>query len=127
MKLQSVLGVMGLVATALLFSASGAAAIDASGGGPSNPTVDIGGVTSFKPSPNVYIHYESDNGTAGASTTYVGGSVHSQGDRAYGVDPDYTGMYVATVPAGTTDPWDAGAPTVAAGSSTDFGTGWTAK
>jgi hypothetical protein len=121
MRLQKLVGMLGVAAVAVLLSSSWAAAqLNVTGG--SGP-VTIGTLT-FKTSPNVYVHYESD---ATPGTTYVAGSVHNAGDRAYGVDPDYTGMFVANVPVGTTDPWDAGAPSVAAGSSDDFSTGWVAK
>lgn len=55
----------------------------------------------FKTSPSVYVDYHSPGATT-ANVSYVAGSVHAQGDRAYGVDPDYTGMYVQSVTAGQT-------------------------
>jgi hypothetical protein len=53
--------------------------------------------------------------------------MHSQGDKAYGVDPDYTGMYVQSVPTGSTSVLNF-PTTSAAGSSGDFGaSNWAAK
>jgi hypothetical protein len=130
MKPKSVVGMLGVVAMVLLLSPSWAAAdtaIQLAG----EAALDMGGVLTFKTSPNVLAHMETDSGAFGdgTGTTYIAGTVHRAGDRAYGVDPDYTGMFVGTVPVGTEDAFDAGGPTIppVAGDSTDFGTGWTAK
>ncbi len=127
MKPKSVVGMLGVIAMALLLSPSWAAAdsaIQTAGQAALDMTV-----MTFKTSPNVLAHIETNSGAFGdgTGTTYVAGTVHRAGDRAYGVDPDYTGMFVGTVPVGTEDAWDAGTPSVTAGDSGDFGTGWTAK
>ncbi len=94
-------------------------------------TINAGSVATFgtpavsvKTSPNVIGQYLSP-GTGAANTTYVAGTVHAQGDKAYGVDPDYSGTYTLVTTVGQTAvPSFPSAAT--AGSTGDF-SGWTAK
>lgn len=121
--LRNTVGVLGAAGMILAFSTSvwAAAVTTVTSGGPGAVAIGAGAtLLNFKTSPNVRVSYNSD----ATHTSYTAGSVHTGGDKAYGVDPDYTGMYVKTVAAGTTDP---GIPSAVAGSSGDFASGWTAK
>jgi hypothetical protein len=122
---------LGLVALVVVVMTGGASAFATDLGASSTGALTISGTPtmSFKTSPNVYAAYHSA-GAGVANTSYVAGSMHSQGDRAYGVDPDYTGTYVqaitsAQASSGTVPNF----PTTSAAASTgDFNTSnWAAK
>lgn len=123
MKIQSLLkGALGVTPLVLLLSTS-AWATSVSNGGPGPTAVTIGTMT-FKPSPNVKVSYFSNT----TFSSYVAASGHTAGDRAYGVDPDYTGMYVNDMTATEAVTGPPNFPTAAtAGSTGDFGTDWTPK
>lgn len=124
---KTVISIVALVAVVVVMVAgtSAFAATDVTNTTGNVPAFGTPSVT-FKTSPNVYLYYHS-NGPGSTATSYVAGTYHNQGDKAYGVDPDYTGMYVQTIPAGSTTL--TGFPTTsAAGSTGDFAAGtWTAK
>lgn len=130
MKPMNWVGMLGVGAMALLLSPTWAAAFDTGAQGATAGTlVIVAGVVEFKTSPNVRASYSSDSAAAadGSGTTYVAGSVHMAGDRAYGVDPDYTGMFVQNVTVGD---WEATLGTLPAptpGSNSDFTGDWVAK
>ena len=73
--------------------------------------------TTFQTSPRVYLDYTAD----ATGSTYVAASVNSQGTRAYGVDADFTGVYVQTVSSGQVATT---LPTPSAGTTGEFGSGW---
>jgi hypothetical protein len=118
-----------LVALVVVVMAGPAFATDLAASSTGALTISGTPTMSFKTSPNVYAAYHSA-GTGVANTSYVAGSMHSQGDRAYGVDPDYTGTYVQSITSaqassGTVPNF----PTTSAAASTgDFSTSsWAAK
>lgn len=128
MKPKDWMGLLGVVAMVLLLSPTWAAADSVVQGDAEDTLIVITDVVEFKTSPNVRAAYTSDSGAMGdgTGTTYVAASVHVAGDRAYGVDPDYTGMFVANVAVGTKG-GDLDMPTPAPGSNSDFTGDWVAK
>lgn len=126
---KTVTGIVVAVVMVVVVGTSAFAAVDLAASSTGSVTLAGTPTMSFKTSPNVYVDYHSA-GPGTTATSYVAGSMHSTGDRAYGVDPDYTGMYIQTVTSaqatsGTIPNFPA---TSAAGSSGDFGTtGWVAK
>lgn len=122
--------VTSMVASLAVVMALGTSASAGQIASPTTGTVTFAGAApavSFKTSPNVYVQYTATTTGAGtANTSYVAASRHNQGDKAYGVDPDYTGMYVQTVTAGVST--IGSFPSAAtAGSTGDFSSAWTAK
>lgn len=123
--------VTGMVASLVVVMALGTSASAGQIASPLTGNVTYTGAlptATFKTSPNVYIQYVATTAGAGSlNTSYVAASRHNQGDKAYGVDPDYTGMYIESVTVGVSTITNF--PSAAtAGSTGDFNTSnWTAK
>ncbi len=84
-------------------------------------TIGSGGnSTTFETSPNVDLAY---TGTATGSS-YAATSFNTQGTQHYGVDADFTGMYIQA--AGSSDSAAKTPPTPVANASSEFGSGWSA-